>query len=151
MQHTKAPNFTLMDQDGTPHTLSDYRGKKVLLYFYPKDNTPGCTKQACSYRDNLGRLEQYGVAVLGVSKDTVESHTTFAEKQSLNFPILSDADGSVCEAYGVWREKLNFGKKYLGIKREAFLIDEDGMIIKHYKTVKPGEHVEKVLQDVATM
>lgn len=151
MQGTQAPQFSLPDQDGQTHSLSDYAGKKVLLYFYPKDATPGCTTEACSFRDHLNSLKYHGVVVLGVSKDSVESHKKFAEKHGLNFPLLSDESGQTCEEYNVWREKVNFGKKYWGIKRESFLIGEDGTIIKHYKTVKPNEHVQKVVADVEAM
>ena len=149
MQH--APTFSLPDQDGNIHSLSDFDGKKVLLYFYPKDSTPGCTTEACSFRDHLNALKGHGVHVLGISKDNVDSHKKFANAQGLNFPLLSDEDGTVCEAYGVWREKMNFGKKYWGIKRESFLIGEDGAILKHYKTVKPKEHVQQILKYLETL
>lgn len=148
---TQAPPFTLPDQDGTPRSITDYTGKKVLLFFYPKDNTPGCTTEACNFRDHMNVLKGHGVQVLGVSKDTVASHKSFADAQGFNFPLLSDADGHTCEDYGVWREKLNFGKKYWGIKRESFLIGEDGTIIKHYKSVKPAEHVQQVISDVQAL
>ncbi|OIO18790.1 MAG: thioredoxin-dependent thiol peroxidase [Candidatus Magasanikbacteria bacterium CG_4_9_14_0_2_um_filter_41_10] len=144
----KAPTFSLPDQDGNTHSLTDYAGKKVLLYFYPKDDTPGCTTEACNFRDRLNELKDHGVQVLGVSKDSVASHKKFAEKFHLNFPLLADEDGTVVEAYGVWKEKSMFGKTYMGISRKSFLIDEEGNIVKHYENVKPEEHVEEVLTDI---
>jgi len=145
----KAPTFSLPDQNGKTHSLKDYAGKKVLLYFYPKDDTPGCTTEACNFRDRLNDLKGHGVQVLGVSKDTVESHKKFVEKFHLNFPLLSDEDLTVIKAYDVWKERSMYGKKFMGVSRESFLIDEDGNIVKHYEKVKPAAHVEEVLEDVA--
>ena len=147
--HTQAPSFSLEDQDGTTHTLERYQGKKVLLYFYPKDDTPGCTTEACSFRDNYQALHNSGLVVLGVSKDTVKSHKKFAEKFTLPFPLLADVEGVVCEAYGVWRKKKFMGREYMGIERMSFLIDEKGNVSKIYDGVKPKEHVGEVRQDVA--
>ncbi|PIR75583.1 MAG: thioredoxin-dependent thiol peroxidase [Candidatus Magasanikbacteria bacterium CG10_big_fil_rev_8_21_14_0_10_43_9] len=146
--NSPAPSFTLADQHGKMHSLKDYAGKKVLLYFYPKDDTPGCTTEACNFRDRLNELKDHGVQVLGVSKDSVDSHKKFAEKFQLNFPLLADEDGTVVEAYNVLKEKSMFGKTYMGVSRESFLIDEEGNIAKHYEKVKPAEHVEEVLEDV---
>lgn len=144
----KAPQFSLEDQDGKVHTLKEYLGKKVLLYFYPKDDTPGCTTEACSFRDNYKTLSEAGLVVLGISKDSVKSHKKFAEKFGLPFPLLSDTDGKTCEAYGVWRKKKFMGREYMGIERMSFLIDEKGTISKIYESVKPKEHVGEVSGDV---
>jgi peroxiredoxin Q/BCP len=141
-----APDFTLQDQDGKSHTLSQYRGKKVVLYFYPKDMTPGCTVQAEGMRDSMNDLEAKGIVVLGVSVDDVKSHKKFVEKHNLNFPLLADTDKKVVEEYGVWKEKSMFGKKYMGIQRDTFLIDEDGKLIQHFKKVNPLKHAEQVLE-----
>ncbi len=146
----QAPDFTLLDQNEEQHSLSDYRGEKVLLYFYPKDNTPGCTTEAQAFRDRLNKLKAYRVQVLGVSRDSVSSHKKFAEKQNLNFPILSDEDHTVVQAYGVLKEKNMFGKTRLSVSRESFLIDENGSILKHYTKVKPEEHVDEILADLKT-
>ena len=146
--HTQAPDFFLQDQDDVTHTLSQYRGKKVLLYFYPKDDTPGCTAEACSIRDNYESLTTSGLVVLGVSKDGVKSHKKFTEKYTLPFPLLADEDGSVCQAYGVWRLKKFMGREYMGIERMSFLIDEEGNIAKIYDAVKPREHVGEVMGDI---
>ncbi len=145
-----APSFSLRDQDEKLHTLEDYKGKKVLLYFYPKDDTPGCTTEACSFRDNYQALQESGLAVLGVSKDTVKSHKKFVTKYELPFPLLADVDGVVCEAYGVWRKKKFMGREYMGIERMSFLIDEKGKIAKVYESVKPKEHVGEVGEDIKT-
>ncbi len=146
---SSAPLFSLPDQDGINHALSDYLGKKVLLYFYPKDDTPGCTKEACNFRDRLNELATHGLQVLGVSVDSVASHKKFATKFSLNFPLLADEEKTVVTAYGVWGEKSMFGKKYMGIQRDSFLIDEKGNMVKHYVKVKPETHVDEVLKDIA--
>lgn len=143
-----APDFTLSDQDGKTHSLSDYTGQLVLLYFYPKDNTPGCTIEACSFRDHLNDLKKYNVQVLGVSADSVTKHKNFAEKYHLNFPLLADTEKEVIQKYGVLVEKSMFGKKYMGIARDSFLIGKDGTILKHYKKVKPTEHVQQILTDL---
>lgn len=140
------PDFTLQDQDGKSHTLSQYRGKKVVLYFYPKDMTPGCTVQAEGMRDSMNDLEAKGIVVLGVSVDDVKSHKKFVEKHNLNFPLLADTDKKVVEEYGVWKEKSMFGKKYMGIQRDTFLIDEDGKLIQHFKKVNPLKHAGQVLE-----
>ncbi len=143
-----APDFTLLDQNGTSHTLSSYRGKKVLLYFYPKDATPGCTVEACSFRDNHTDLIDSGLVVMGISCDSVDSHKKFIDKQHLPFPLLSDNEKVVVKLYNVWKEKSMFGKKYMGIQRDSFLIDEKGVIIKHYTKVKPKEHVVQIKKDL---
>lgn len=142
------PDFTLPDQNGQFHSLADYRGQKVLLYFYPKDDTPGCTVEACSFRDRLNELKAHGVQVLGVSVDDVASHKKFVEKFQLNFPLLADVDKKVVQAYGVWVEKSMYGKKFMAIQRDSFLFDEGGKVIKHYEKVKPEGHVEEVLADL---
>lgn len=146
--HTKAPEFSLQDQDGVTHTIAQYRGKKILLYFYPKDDTPGCTTEACGFRDKYEALSQLGLVILGVSKDGVKSHKKFADKYKLIFPLLADIDGKVCEAYGVWRKKKFMGREYMGIERISFLVDEKGDIAKIYESVKPKEHVGEVIEDI---
>jgi peroxiredoxin Q/BCP len=147
--HQKAPTFSLSDQNDSVHTLEQYLGKKVLLYFYPKDDTPGCTTEACNFRDNYEELTKLGLVVLGVSKDTTKSHKKFVEKYKLPFPLLSDEDTSVCQAYGVWGMKKFMGREYLGITRASFLIDEQGNIEKIYEEVKPKEHTQEVVADIA--
>lgn len=147
----KAPDFELKDQDGNLHKLSNYKGKRILLYFYPKDMTPGCTIEACSFRDNMDDLKKLGVVVLGVSVDSTESHKKFEGKERLNFALLADTDKEVAKKYGVWVEKSMYGKKYLGIQRDSFLIDEDGVIVRHYEKVKPEDHVAEVLADAEAL
>jgi peroxiredoxin Q/BCP len=139
------PDFTLVDQDEKSHTLSQYRGKKVVLYFYPKDMTPGCTVQAEGMRDSMNDLEAKGIVVLGVSVDDIKSHKKFVEKHNLNFPLLADTEKTVVEAYGVWKEKSMFGKKYMGIQRDTFLIDEEGKLIQHFEKVNPLKHASQIL------
>lgn len=144
----RAIAFNLPDQTGEMHSLTKYAGQFVLLYFYPKDDTPGCTIEACSFRDNLSELKKLGVQVLGVSGDDVSSHTKFAKKFDLNFPLLVDTDHVVGEAYGVYGEKTMFGKLFMGYKRHSFLINKEGEIVKHYENVKPVEHVAEIIADV---
>lgn len=139
-----APDFTLPSDTEGDVTLSDFRGKKVVLYFYPKDDTPGCTTQACDLRDHLSRLQELDAVVLGVSPDTAESHAKFRTKYGLNFPLLSDVDHRVAEMYGVWKEKSMYGRKYMGIERSTFLIDEEGVVQEVWRKVKPKEHVDLV-------
>ena len=146
--HAQVPEFSLQDQDGSTHTLKQYRGKKVLIYFYPKDDTPGCTTEACSFRDNYVALSESGLVVLGVSKDAPKSHKKFAEKYEITFPLLADTDGVMCEAYGVWRKKKFMGREYMGIERMSFLIDEKGNLAKIYESVKPKDHVSEVADDI---
>lgn len=146
-----APDFTLPDQEGVEHRLSDYRGKWVLLYFYPKDDTPGCTKEACAIRDQFPAFGKLEAKVLGVSVDSVKSHRDFAGKYELPFTLLSDERKEVVNLYDVWGVKKSFGKEYYGTKRMSFLIDAQGMIVKIYKTVKPAEHAEQVLRDLAAL
>lgn len=147
----KAPEFTLSDSENKIHKLKDYKGKKVLLYFYPKDNTPGCTAQACSLRDAYDELKSKGVVVLGVSKDNFKSHKNFAEKYNLNFPILSDETLEVIKAYDIWQLKKFMGREYMGIVRKSFLIDEKGKIIKIYEKVNTKTHGEDVLKDLVSL
>jgi len=145
-----APDFTLSDQEGNDCSLSNYRGQKVLLYFYPKDMTPGCTTEAQCFRDRMNELGAANVQVLGVSVDDMMSHKKFAEKYQLNFPLLADVDKKVVNAYGVWGERSFMGKKYMGIQRDSFLIDENGVVVKHYENVKPSTHVDEVVADVTS-
>jgi len=140
-----APDFALPSDDGRTIALKDLRGKKVVLYFYPKDDTPGCTKEACSFRDNLSRVTSKGAIVLGVSRDTLSSHGKFRDKYHLNFPLLADVDGRVTEAYGVWKEKSNYGRTYWGIERTTFLLDEKGVIARVWPKVKVEGHTDEVL------
>ena len=142
----KAPAFKLLDQDGKTHSLKDYLGKKVVLYFYPKDNTPGCTTEACSFRDEFSAFKKINAVILGVSADAVKSHKNFSEKFSLPFPLLSDESKEVLEKYGVWKEKSMYGKKYLGIERTTVVIDETGNVRKIFPKVKVNGHTEEVLE-----
>ena len=143
---TKAPAFTLPDQNGKAHSLSDYAGKKVILYFYPKDNTPGCTKQACGFADRYPQFLEKGAVDLGVSKDSVSSHKNFEQKYALPFPLLSDPEKEVIQAYDVWKEKKNYGKVSLGVVRTTYLIDENGFITKAMGNVKAAENPERMLE-----
>lgn len=140
-----APDFALATDDGSTVRLSSLRGRKVILYFYPKDDTPGCTRQACDVRDAFTEFEERGAVVLGVSPDTVESHRKFREKYGLPFRLLADTDHAVADTYGVWKEKRFMGKKYWGNERTTFVIDEDGRIAKVLPRVKPSEHADQVL------
>lgn len=144
----KAPNFELPDQNGTIHTLEEYRGKKVILYFYPKDNTPGCTKQACGFSERYPQFMEKGTVVLGVSRDTVASHKKFEEKYGLVFTLLSDPERKVIEAYDVWKEKKNYGKVSMGVVRTTYLIDENEIIIRANDKVKAAEDAEKMLGEL---
>ncbi len=144
----KAKEFELSDQDGIVRKLSDYSGKWVLLYFYPKDDTPGCTIEACSLRDNFHQLESYGVQILGVSKDNIKSHKKFADKYNLNFPILSDESTEIIKSYGAWGKKKFMGREFEGIFRKSFLIDERQEIVKIYENVNPTKHAGEILDDV---
>ncbi|MCL4109668.1 UNVERIFIED_CONTAM: hypothetical protein GTU68_055029 [Idotea baltica] len=144
----KAPAFTLKATDGSTVKLSDLKGKPVVLYFYPKDDTPGCTKEACAFRDRKDELTKLGAVVLGVSPDTVDSHVKFTEKFDLNFPLLADKDHKVAEKYGAWREKNRYGKVSMGIQRSTFVIDAEGKVAKTWKAVKVDGHDEKVLEIV---
>ena len=145
---TKAPEFTLPDQNGEMHSLSDYRGQKVVLYFYPKDGTPGCTKQACNFGELLPQFREKGAVVIGVSKDSVASHKKFEEKYGLPFTLLSDVERMVIEAYDVWKEKKNYGKVSMGVVRTTYLIDEEGIIIKAVGNVKAAENPAQMLEMV---
>lgn len=144
---TKAPDFELPDQDGEIHSLKQYRGQKVILYFYPKDNTPGCTKQACGFSERYPQFKEKGAVVLGISKDSIASHKKFAEKYGLIFTLLADPERSVIEAYDVWKEKKNYGKVSMGVVRTTYLIDEEGIIIKANDKVKAAEDPENMLQE----
>ena len=142
---TKAPAFTLPDQDGDPVSLSDFLGKKVVLYFYPKDNTPGCTRQACAFAGSYAAFRDLDAVVIGVSKDSAASHRRFAEKYSLPFRILSDPELGVLQAYGVWQEKMLYGKVSMGVVRTTFIIDEEGVIEKVMPKVKPDTNAADIL------
>jgi peroxiredoxin Q/BCP len=145
----KAPAFTLKDQDGKTHRLADYAGRPLVLYFYPKDDTPGCTKETCAFQASLPRFKPRKAAVLGVSILDEASKAKFAEKYGVTFPLLADADHAVAEKYGVWQEKSNYGKKYMGIARTTFLIGPDGKVEKRWDRVKVEGHAEEVLQAVS--
>lgn len=144
----KAPNFTLKNDQEQDISLSDFKGKKVVLYFYPKDNTPGCTKEACSFRDVYDDILEAGAVVIGISKDSINSHQKFRNKNNLPFYLLSDPDNSIIEAYGAWKEKKMYGKTFLGIVRSTFIIDENGIIIKVYPKVKPDSHGKEILEEL---
>ena len=142
---TKAPSFSLPDQDGVIHTLEQYRGRKVILYFYPKDSTSGCTKQACAYSERMPQIREAGAVVLGISKDSVASHRKFADKYGLVFTLLADPERSVIEAYDVWHEKKFCGKVSMGVVRTTYLIDEEGVIIRASDKVKAADDAEMML------
>lgn len=139
-----APDFELLDDSNTPRKLSDYRGKNVVLYFYPADDTPGCTKEACNFRDDYSAYEKANVVILGVSPDDVVSHVKFKKKFQLPFPLLADEGHKVCDLYGVWGPKKSFGKEYEGVIRTTFLIDGNGNIVKAFEKVRPAEHSAEV-------
>ncbi|MCA9349277.1 thioredoxin-dependent thiol peroxidase [Candidatus Saccharibacteria bacterium] len=144
----KAPDFNLPDQNGQTHQLSDYAGKWLVVYFYPKDSTPGCTVEACAFRDGRDELLARGVEVVGISKDSVASHAKFADKHELNFTLLSDESATTIQAYGAWAEKSMFGKKYMGILRNTYLINPEGEVVKTYKKVSPKDHYRQILTDL---
>ena len=146
---TQAPDFTLNDQDGNPVSLSDFRGKKVILYFYPKDNTPGCTKQACAFGELYPQFLEKGATVIGISKDTVSSHKKFQEKYTLPFTLLSDPELQVIQAYDVWHEKKMYGKTTMGVVRSTYLIDENGIISNAFFKVKPTENPSQMLNELS--
>ncbi|MET1248786.1 thioredoxin-dependent thiol peroxidase [Sporolactobacillus sp. STCC-11] len=143
---TKAPDFTLKETEGTEVTLSDYKGKNVILYFYPKDMTPGCTTEACDFRDQNSRFEELNTVVLGISPDPIEKHRKFTEKHTIPFTLLSDPDHKIAEAYGSWQMKNMFGKKAMGIVRSTFIIDKEGTIVQMWPKVKVAGHVDDVYQ-----
>lgn len=148
-ENIKAPDFTLLDETGQPRQLSNYQGKPVVLYFYPKDDTPGCTTEACNFRDDYSAYEKAGVVILGVSPDSPKSHAKFKQKYHLPFTLLADEDHSVCETFGVWGLKKMMGREYYGVLRTTYLIDEKGMIKKVFKNVKPAEHSTELLAEMA--
>lgn len=145
---TKAPAFSLPDQNGKVHTLEEYKGKKVILYFYPKDNTPGCTKQACGFAELYPQFMEQGAVVLGISKDSTASHKKFEEKFRLPFTLLSDKELEAIQAYDVWKEKTMYGKTSMGVVRTTYLIDEEGMICKAFGNVKAAENPAQMLKEL---
>ena len=147
----KAPAFTLADQDGKKHALKDFLGKPVVLYFYPKDDTSGCTKQACQFRDDLPKFKKSKAVILGVSPQDVNSKAKFAGKHDLNFPILADDEAKICEKYGVWQEKSMYGKKYMGVVRTTYLIGPEGKVKHRWDKVKVPGHAEEVLEAIKSM
>ncbi|CCF85084.1 peroxiredoxin [Nitrolancea hollandica] len=147
----KAADFTLPDSEGRLLSLSDYRGKWLVVYFYPKDDTPGCTKEACNFRDNRATLQEHGIAVVGISRDSVASHKAFAGKYNLNFPILSDESTETIRAYGAWGPRMRGGKETMGTLRNTYLVDPSGEIRKTYTQVDPSAHAEEILRDIQAM
>ena len=147
----KAPSFSQPDQDGNKHSLVDYAGQPVVLYFYPKDDTPGCTKESCAFQDNLPKFKKSKAAVLGMSVLNSASKAKFADKYGLEFPLLADEDHSVMEKYGVWQEKSMYGKNYMGVARTTYLIGPDGKVVKRWDGVKVDGHAEEVLAAVQTL
>lgn len=141
-----APDFSLLGSDGNTHKLSDYRGKKIVLYFYPKDNTPGCTNEACDFRDNHNIIESKHAIVIGISKDNIKSHDKFINKLQLPFLLLADEEKNVCSLYDVLKEKNMYGKKVIGIERSTFIIDENGILLKEFRKVKVKNHVNEVIE-----
>lgn len=147
----KAPVFALLDQNSVEHSLKQYKGQWVILYFYPKDDTPGCTAEACSFRDSFSVLKKAGIVVLGVSVDPVKKHAKFVEKYTLPFTLLSDEQKQVVEIYGVWGKKKFMGREYMGTNRTTFLIDPKGIIARVYENVKPDNHAQVIIQDIKTL
>jgi peroxiredoxin Q/BCP len=145
----KAPEFTVVDDSGKAVKLSDFKGKKVVLYFYPKDDTPGCTKEACSFRDGISEIRKKGAVVLGVSADSAESHQKFKKKFDLNFSLLADTEKKIIEDYDVWKEKSLYGRKYMGIERTTYIIGRDGKISHIFPKVKVSEHYDEVIAALA--
>jgi peroxiredoxin Q/BCP len=143
-----APDFELPDETGTPRKISDYRGKNVVLYFYPKDDTPGCTREACNFRDDYSAYEKAGVVILGVSPDDVKSHAKFKKKFQLPFPLLADEGHKVCDLYGVWGPKKFMGREYDGVLRTTFLIDDEGRIARAFENVRPADHSADLLSEL---
>jgi peroxiredoxin Q/BCP len=143
-----APTFSAPDQSGKTVSLGDFKGKKVVLYFYPKDDTPGCTTEACSFRDEYAEFKKRGVVILGMSPDDAESHGKFAKKFSLQFPLLADEGHKIAEAYGVWVEKNMYSKTYMGVERSTFVIDGEGKVAAIYRKVKPAEHTAQLLAEL---
>lgn len=141
-----APDFNLQDSAGKMHRLSDYRGQKAVVYFYPKDNTPGCTRQACAFRDSFAALKELNALVFGISRDDSESHQNFVKKYNLPFVLLSDPELEAIEAYGVWQKKSNFGKTYMGIVRSTFVVDENGVLIKIFPKANPDTNAADIIQ-----
>lgn len=142
----KAPDFTLLDQDGKKVSLKDFKGKKIVLYFYPKDNTSGCTKEACNFRDDFPKFKKTDAVIIGISPDSVSSHKKFVEKYNLPFTLLADEEKNVVEKFGVWKEKSMYGKKYMGVERTTFIIDEAGKIKKIFNKVKVDGHNAEVME-----
>ena len=148
----QAPDFSLQDQDGKTHSLADYAGKWLVLYFYPKDDTPGCTTEACNFRDERDAIAEFGNAVVvGISKDTVASHKKFAEKYGLNFTLLSDPDHTVIEAYDSWKPKKMMGREFLGVHRNTFIISPEGQVAKEYLGVDPKNHAAQIIADLQAL
>jgi peroxiredoxin Q/BCP len=143
-----APDFELPDETGTPRKISDYRGKNVVLYFYPKDDTPGCTREACNFRDDYSAYEKAGVVILGVSPDDVKSHAKFKKKFQLPFPLLADEGHKICDLYGVWGPKKFMGREYDGVLRTTFLIDDEGRIARAFENVRPADHSADLLSEL---
>ncbi|WP_346889829.1 thioredoxin-dependent thiol peroxidase [Clostridium sp. UBA1056] len=141
----KAPEFSLLGSDNNTHSINDFLGKNIVLYFYPKDNTPGCTNEAINFRDSKEALDELNTVIIGISKDSVKSHERFIEKQGLNFLILADEDKSVCQLYDVLKEKNMYGKKTIGIERSTFIMNKDGYIVKEFRKVKVPGHVDEVV------
>lgn len=148
---SRAPDFSLPDQKGKNHSLSDYKGKWIVLYFYPKDNTPGCTTEACGFRDEYASFQNLNAIIIGISKDSVQSHDKFIQKFNLPFTLLSDKDGEVIESYGAWRLKSMYGKSFMGIVRSTYLINPEGIVAKIYPKVNVKEHAEEIIHDLHTL
>ena len=144
-----APDFEMLSDEGQTIRLADLRGKEFVLYFYPKDDTPGCTTEACNFRDNMGRLQSAAVAIYGVSPDSVKAHVKFREKYGLNFPLLSDEGSKTSTAYGVWKQRSMYGRTYMGIERSTFLVDGNGTIVHAWYKVKPAGHAQEILDYIA--
>ncbi|MBM6838095.1 thioredoxin-dependent thiol peroxidase [Clostridium saudiense] len=145
------PNFSLIGSDKKEHSLSEYKGKKIVLYFYPRDNTPGCSTEACDFRDNNSIIEDMNAIVIGVSRDSLKSHDKFIEKFNLPFLLLSDEDETLCNLFGVIKEKNMYGKKVMGIERSTFIINEEGVLVKEYRKVKVKGHIDTILEDLKNM